>query len=93
MPDLTVLLKVDPEIGLQRRTKSGEINRLDMYPLDFHKRVEIGYDELVKLEPNRWKVVDVNQRIEEVYRDLVNVVENRLQEERLLEGVRRNIEG
>ncbi len=61
-PDLTILLDVDVEIGLQRssqrRSHGGEWNRLDAYQLDFHQRVRQGYLELVKAEPARWVVVD-----------------------------------
>lgn len=85
-PDLTVLLKVDPEVGLARRGKSEEWNRLDAYKLAFHNRVEKGYDMLVREEPDRWLVVDANQSIEKVYGDLVQVVEGRLVKVGLLEG-------
>lgn len=87
-PDLTVLLKVDPEVGLARRGKSEEWNRLDAYELEFHKRVEQGYDSLVREDPDRWLVVDANPPIEKVYSDLVEVVEGRLIKVGILEGNR-----
>ncbi len=58
VPDLTVLLDVDVEVGLKRKTKSNEWNRLDAYTVEFHQRVRAGYLELVKAEPGRWVVVD-----------------------------------
>ena len=39
-PDLTILLDLDPEIGLSRRTNR---NRLDDESLEFHKRVRQGF--------------------------------------------------
>lgn len=73
-PDLTVLLRVRPEIGLARKRDGDEWNRLDAYSRDFHERVYLGYDELVKTEPKRWRVVDAEKSIDEVHYDLLNVV-------------------
>lgn len=60
-PNLTVLLDVDVEEGLQRRARGGEWNRLDAYDLAFHQRVRQGYHKLVQAEPERWKVVNAGQ--------------------------------
>ena len=60
-PNLTVLLDVDVEEGLQRRACGGEWNRLDAYDLAFHQRVRQGYHKLVQAEPERWKVVNAGQ--------------------------------
>ena len=59
VPDLTILLDLDVEVGLQRKTQDGsEWNRLDAYTVDFHKRVRAGYLEMVKAEPQTWVVID-----------------------------------
>ncbi len=60
-PNLTVLLDVDVEEGLQRRARGGEWNRLDAYDLAFHQRVRQGYHKLVQAESERWKVVNAGQ--------------------------------
>jgi dTMP kinase len=73
-PDLTILLDLDVEIGLQRKSKQQEWNRLDAYTLDFHKRVRAGYLELVKQEPNRWKVLDSSQKWDVVQEELRKVI-------------------
>ena len=74
VPDLTLLLDVDVEVGLerssQRRAKGGEWNRLDAYQLDFHRRVRAGYLEMVKQEPSRWVVVDASRPWEAVQGEL-----------------------
>jgi dTMP kinase len=78
VPDLTLLLDVDVEIGLergaQRRAKGGEWNRLDAYTLDFHQRVRSGYQEMVKQEPGRWVVVDAGRGWEDVQQELRAVI-------------------
>ena len=73
-PDLTILLDLDVEIGLQRKSKQQEWNRLDAYTLDFHKRVRAGYLELVKQEPKRWKVLDSSQKWDAVQEELRKVI-------------------
>lgn len=70
-PDLTFLLDVDTQRGLERkRPLAGEWNRLDAYPADFHQRVREGYLELAAQEPQRWVVVDANVSAEEVQEKL-----------------------
>ena len=78
VPDLTILLDLDVELGLQRKGKTDEWNRLDALTVDFHKRVRAGYLELVKVEPGRWVVVDASQSWESVQENLRQAVISRL---------------
>jgi len=77
-PDLTILLDLDVEIGLQRgnqrRSHGGEWNRLDEYDLEFHKRVRQGYLELLTQEPDRWVMVDASLPWQEVQDSLREVI-------------------
>lgn len=77
-PDLTILLDLEVEIGLQRKSKQQEWNRLDAYTLDFHKRVRNGYLELVRQEPQRWQVIDSSQTWDEVQQELREKILSRL---------------
>ena len=62
-PDITFLFDLEPEIGLRRRQKGGgEWNRMDAYQLQYHKRVRDGYLKMAKEEPNRWIILDANQK-------------------------------
>jgi dTMP kinase len=61
IPDLSILLDVDVEIGLKRKQKADEWNRLDAYTVEFHQRVRNGYLDMVKKDPGRWVVVDASQ--------------------------------
>ncbi len=80
-PDLTLLLDVDVEIGLTRRQKGGDVNRLDIFELTFHQNVREGYHRLAKSEPHRWVTIDAGQPTERVQRDLRKVILERLQEQ------------
>jgi len=77
-PDLTLLLDLEVEIGLQRRAKDGEWNRLDAMEVAFHRRVRQGYLELAAAEPKRWVIIDASQSPERVQQDLRQVVLSRL---------------
>jgi dTMP kinase len=79
VPDLTILLDIDVEAGLKRKTQNGaEWNRLDAYTLEFHQRVRKGYLEMVKAEPKRWVVVNAGNEWEKVQQELREVILGRL---------------
>ncbi len=77
-PDLSILLDVDVETGLQRRQKDGHIDRLDAFVTEFHQRVRNGYHEIVRNEPERWVVIDASRDFNVIQRDLQNVVLQKL---------------
>ena len=78
MPDLTVLLDLDVEVGLARKKDDKDWNRMDAKTVEFHKRVRAGYLEMVKAEPNRWVVVNSDQKWETVQEELKKVIVSRL---------------
>lgn len=78
-PDLTILLDLNVEVGLKRKTQNAtEWNRLDAYTVEFHRRVRTGYLEMVKTEPKRWVVVNSEQAWESVQAELRKVVLGKL---------------
>jgi len=77
--DLTILLDLDVETGLRRKKKNGlEWNRMDAHEVAFYERVRAGYLEMVKLETNRWVVVDSGQKWDDVQAELRRVIEEKL---------------
>lgn len=54
-PSKTLLLDIDPEIGLARQQTK---DRLDSEGLEFHRKVRNGFLEESWLEPERWIVLD-----------------------------------
>jgi dTMP kinase len=77
-PDLTLLLDLDVEVGLRRRARGGEWNRLDALEVAFYQRVRQGYFELVQAEPQRWLIVNADQPQAEVQQSLRAAVVSRL---------------
>jgi dTMP kinase len=65
LPDLTLYLDVDPEVGLKRiRSDAGrEINRLDLEELSFHQRVREGYKLLAERFADRMVTIEANSEI------------------------------
>ncbi len=80
LPDLTLYLDLDPQIGLNRiaKNKGREINRLDLEEINFHVKVREGYEEVLKMFPERMVRIDANQEVGKVMADINEVLEERL---------------
>jgi dTMP kinase len=68
MPDLTILLDMDPVAGLQRRARSAD--RLEAEPAAFHQRVRAGFQALARAEPSRYLVLDADRPTDEITREI-----------------------
>ncbi|MCB0120420.1 MAG: dTMP kinase [Anaerolineales bacterium] len=78
-PNLTVLLDLDVEVGLKRKTQNEvEWNRMDAYTVEFHRRVRAGYLEMVKAEPERWVVVNSERDWDSVQAELRKIILEKL---------------
>jgi dTMP kinase len=78
-PDLTILLDLDVEVGLKRKTQNEvEWNRMDAYAVEFSQRVRKGYLEMVKQEPQRWIAVNSDKKWEHVQAELKEVILKKL---------------
>jgi dTMP kinase len=60
-PDLTVLLDLDPVLGLQRAARVGAPDRIEAAGLAFHARVRQGFLALAGAEPDRFLLLDAAQ--------------------------------
>jgi dTMP kinase len=78
LPDLTILMDLEVEVGLKRKTHQEEWNRLDAYTVDFHCRVRAGYHALCREDPRRWVVVNADQTREQVQDDLRKILGERI---------------
>ena len=64
LPTVTILLDLDPVIGLTRLT--GDPDRLERAGDAFHVRTRAAFLERAALDPARWLVVDASRTIEEI---------------------------
>ena len=79
-PDLTVLLDLDPALGLARASArdSGKADRLESLDLAFHRRVREAYHALAAAEPARFLVLDATRPPAEVAEAIWHEVRRRL---------------
>jgi dTMP kinase len=67
LPNLTFLLDLPVEIGIQRKQGSAELNRLDQESLQFHRRVADTFRQMAVEDPRRWRYVDATQDVQMVH--------------------------
>ena len=71
-PDLTILLDIDPMVGMARKGKPSD--RIESAGMDFHVRVRKGFLEMAEANPGRFRVVDASKPLEEVVEAVVGVL-------------------
>ena len=72
MPDLTIVLDVDVETSQAR--VGDEKDRMESAGIEFFERVRNGFLEIAKQEPQRVKVVDATQSIDEIHKQILELV-------------------
>ncbi|MDQ7982963.1 MAG: dTMP kinase [Spiroplasma sp.] len=78
-PNLTIFFDVDPKIGLKRIWKrkfllNHKHDRLDKEDLEFHERVYQGYKTIAKHNKDRIKIVNANQKFNEVFEEVYKLI-------------------
>lgn len=78
-PDVTFLIDLPVEEGLSRvlARSHGAKDRIEQEPLDFHRKLQAGYQELAKREPTRFVTLDGRQPIDEVTAEIWSWVQQR----------------
>lgn len=71
-PDLTLLLKIDPETGLGRA--DGE-DRFEQEGLGLQQQVATAYEEIAMIASDRVAVIDAGGSVEEVHERIMGVVD------------------
>ena len=76
LPDLTLLVCVRPEVGLERikTNNRGTLDRLEIEKMEFHKKVYDGYLKVQEKFSDRIKIINGEQTKEEVRNDALKVV-------------------
>lgn len=80
LPDLTVLIEVDPEIAATRlalRDTDGA-DRIGGRPADFHARVAAAFERFANAEPGRFARIDGNGAPEAAHAAILAVLDSRL---------------
>jgi dTMP kinase len=78
VPDLTILLKIDPEACFDRIGRTGG-DRIESEEMDYHRRVYSGYLELERKYPERVKGVDATGDVDDVCANVRRAVDGFLE--------------
>jgi len=80
-PDINIILDLDPVVGLARVNSRGEgLDRMEREKLEFLQRARTGYLEQARLQPNRFRVIDASQPLEEVITEVLEIVDGLIAE-------------
>ena len=71
IPDLTILLDLDVEKGLERKKNQKELDRLESQKLEFHKKVVDGYRRISQENKDRFVVIDATKTVEDIHKGIV----------------------
>lgn len=78
-PDLTVLLDLDPSVGLKRQQ---DHNRMEAQSLEFHQRVREGFLKIAAEEPERFRVFDATESPDRIHKLILKEVTKALESHR-----------
>ena len=75
-PDITVLLDVEPKVGLTRaRERGSSPDRIEVEQLHFFERVRDVYLERAAQDKSRYKIVDANVSLSETEQSIITIME------------------
>lgn len=77
-PNLTVILDLPVEVGLERADDRGVGGtRYEQMGLEFHQRLRDGFLQIAADNPHRCSIVDATQSIEQISEDIMTLVQQR----------------
>ena len=77
-PDLTIILDLDPRLGLERAKDRGELDRFEQEKMEFFTKVRTAYLKIAAADPERCIVIDASSELAEVSALLLNALDNKL---------------
>ncbi len=73
-PDLTLLLDAPVETGMKRARNRGALDRFEIEHLEFFQNVRRAYLIQAELNPERIKIINADQPLADVQKDILNVI-------------------
>lgn len=74
-PFVSFLLDMDVEESLRRNRGAQKEDRFELETIEFHERVRRGYLQIAKEEPERIKMIDASDSVEEVNKKIIEILE------------------
>ena len=83
-PDLTIILDMEPEIGMCRSFAKAETMavkelRFESRQLEFHRNLRQGFLEIAKREPERCVLLNADTDVESLHKQIVEIVKKKLE--------------
>jgi dTMP kinase len=73
-PDLTLLFDLPRDVAVGRLAGNRELDRFEIELTDFHERVRSEYLRRAQAEPARFRVIDANQKPDQISKILENII-------------------
>ena len=78
-PEITILLDIEPEVGLARARsrnskRSEDEGRFEMEEIPFYTRIRNGYLELASRESNRIQIVAANRSVDAIHKEILEIL-------------------
>lgn len=82
-PDLTLILDIEPEVGMRRSFAKAETMavkelRFESRQLKFHQNLRRGFLEIAEREPERCAIINADADIETVHQKIIETMKQRL---------------
>ena len=77
-PDLTIILDLDPRIGMRRASERGELDRFEREQTEFFDKVRRTYLDIAAADPQRCVVIDAASDLATVSADLLKILNSSL---------------
>lgn len=77
-PDITFLLDLPAEVGMERRMRSGELDRIEREGVGLQKKVCKAYLKVANKDKKRWVILDGQESIEEIAKKVWDKVSEKL---------------
>ncbi|MCP4376233.1 MAG: dTMP kinase [bacterium] len=75
MPDLTIILDIDSELGLTRATHKGQADRIEAKHIEYHRKVREIFLAQAEKQPLRYAVIPAGGSIEQIQDQLRDMLQ------------------
>jgi len=75
MPDLTIILDIDPQVGLERAARDGQADRIESKDIEYHRKVREIFLAQARNRPERFIVIPGDGSVDQIQQQLRDTLE------------------